>query len=326
MSNRKQKNNFSSHNFPLLVGMVLSTLALVLSIPVTMIGLTQQQSGEGLAKESLTNRVSAKKDGVSGFATYNDENKCVFCPNNARTFIKCAQVEDNWCGNLPKPKLLNKVVNDDDPAIEYLGPWDYQKDYAVLAYKSDYHATPNNAKQGRTTIPQGSARLNFVGNKVSASFLTWVNRGIADIYVDGQKMASLDGYHAQVLRKSWTSEELSCGQHTIEIKHTGKTTAPQKGTYVVLDFFSYTPCDANSTGTPTSTPTTTTKTPTPTNISQSLLTGDLNVDKKVDIFDLNLVLSNFGKTNCPEDGDADNNCVVDIFDYNLILKNFGRTK
>jgi len=72
-------------------------------------------------------------------------------------------------------------------------------------------------------------------------------------------------------------------------------------------------------GTPIPTPTSTsTPTPPPT------LPGDLDKNGVVDIFDYNLMIENFGNTNCGNVADIDGNCKVDIFDYNLLVENFGK--
>jgi hypothetical protein len=52
--------------------------------------------------------------------------------------------------------------------------------------------------------------------------------------------------------------------------------------------------------------------------------ADLNADGKVDIFDYNLLVGNFGKTGSNIVGDIDNNGKVDIFDYNILVGNFGK--
>jgi len=57
----------------------------------------------------------------------------------------------------------------------------------------------------------------------------------------------------------------------------------------------------------------------------SSLVGDLNQDRKVDIFDYNIFLPEFGKNQAGNLADLDKNGKVDIFDYNLFLSNFGKT-
>ncbi len=53
--------------------------------------------------------------------------------------------------------------------------------------------------------------------------------------------------------------------------------------------------------------------------------ADLNRDRKVDIFDFNLLVSHFGKNECNNVADLNNDCKVDIFDFNLFLGEFGRS-
>ncbi len=52
--------------------------------------------------------------------------------------------------------------------------------------------------------------------------------------------------------------------------------------------------------------------------------GDIDGNNKVDIFDYNILLTNFGKTGGGLQGDLDGNNKVDIFDYNILLTNFGK--
>ena len=51
--------------------------------------------------------------------------------------------------------------------------------------------------------------------------------------------------------------------------------------------------------------------------------GDVDGNGKVDIFDYNALLSDFGKTQTGLLSDLDKNGKVDIFDYNILLSNFG---
>ncbi len=80
---------------------------------------------------------------------------------------------------------------------------------------------------------------------------------------------------------------------------------------------------ATSTSSPTASPTaspTFSPTPSPTPLKQ----GDLDGNGKVDIFDYNIILTNYGKTGSGIQGDIDGNGKVDIFDYNILLTNFGK--
>lgn len=52
--------------------------------------------------------------------------------------------------------------------------------------------------------------------------------------------------------------------------------------------------------------------------------ADLNNDGKIDIYDYNLLVANFGKTGSNITGDIDHNGRVDIYDYNELVANFGK--
>lgn len=55
--------------------------------------------------------------------------------------------------------------------------------------------------------------------------------------------------------------------------------------------------------------------------------GNLNGDSKVDIFDYNIMVTDFGRSGTPGfiPADIDKNGTVDIFDYNILVTNFGRS-
>jgi hypothetical protein len=52
--------------------------------------------------------------------------------------------------------------------------------------------------------------------------------------------------------------------------------------------------------------------------------GDMNKDRLIDIFDYNILVGNFGQTNCGNQADADGDCTVGIFDYNQLVADFGK--
>jgi hypothetical protein len=61
--------------------------------------------------------------------------------------------------------------------------------------------------------------------------------------------------------------------------------------------------------------------------SSSILTykGDVNRDRVVNIFDFNILLSHFGKSECNNIGDVNKDCLVNIFDFNIFLQDFGKS-
>ncbi len=52
--------------------------------------------------------------------------------------------------------------------------------------------------------------------------------------------------------------------------------------------------------------------------------GDIDGNGNVNIFDYNILLTNFNKTGTGIQGDLNNSGKVDIFDYNILLTNFGK--
>jgi outer membrane protein assembly factor BamB len=74
---------------------------------------------------------------------------------------------------------------------------------------------------------------------------------------------------------------------------------------------------------PTPTPT---ASPTPQPSSSACQGADLDSNGTVNIFDYNIIVSNFGKSGVgTAGGDIDNNGTVNIFDYNTLVGNFGKT-
>ena len=70
--------------------------------------------------------------------------------------------------------------------------------------------------------------------------------------------------------------------------------------------------------------------PSPTQIPTPVfIQGDLDRDGDVDIFDYNILIENFGSTNCGNIADIEpsggGDCDVDIFDYSIMIENFGKT-
>ena len=64
--------------------------------------------------------------------------------------------------------------------------------------------------------------------------------------------------------------------------------------------------------------------PTPTPSCSLGPSGDLNCNGRIDVFDLTLLLGNFGSTSFPT-GDLNGNGRVDVFDLTILLGNFGRS-
>jgi parallel beta-helix repeat protein len=99
------------------------------------------------------------------------------------------------------------------------------------------------------------------------------------------------------------SVQLSAGSHILTFTSTGAD-------WIDFNWFSVT---AAATPTPTATP------------NSTCQGADIDHNGKVDIFDYNTLIGNFGKSGTGLQGDIDGNGTVNIFDYNLIVSNFGKT-
>lgn len=85
------------------------------------------------------------------------------------------------------------------------------------------------------------------------------------------------------------------------------------------------PFENSTTPTP---PATLTTTPSPTPTSQPLTPGDTNGDRAINLTDLTIVLTNFGKSGVSigrAQGDLDGSHSVTLSDLTIILANFGKT-
>jgi hypothetical protein len=64
-------------------------------------------------------------------------------------------------------------------------------------------------------------------------------------------------------------------------------------------------------------------------VNKTILAGDINNDKKVDIFDYRSFVINFGNTSCENRANIKWSdpavCKVDIFDFASLVKDFGKT-
>lgn len=135
------------------------------------------------------------------------------------------------------------IVDDRDGAITYYSAaWDQTTEAG--AYNSTISCSNKTGYY---------AQLTFTGTSVSLYSKKGPGGGYSDIYLDGQLVATFDGYNAtaqyQVL--AYQNNSLSSGQHTIKIQVKGIKNPSSSGYYVNLDYIEY----SGSTATPTPTPT-----------------------------------------------------------------------
>ena len=141
-----------------------------------------------------------------------------------------------------------KTFQESDAAIAYSGSWRKMSSGSDSAGASNYLNST------------GSAKLTFTGTKVVWVSRTSATSGIADVLIDGKKVATVDRYTPS---NGWqvpvfTSGTLSAGNHTIEIVRTGAKNAKSGGSNLLIDAIVVTDAGTSSTTSSTTTSSTTT--------------------------------------------------------------------
>ena len=110
-----------------------------------------------------------------------------------------------------EPPLSSEKYDDANPGLQYSGTWT-----ALGGLPSDYY---DNTLHFSTAV--GSyAEVTFEGTQVILSYTGYTNRGVMDIYIDGNKVDSLNQYNStRVYQKTWTSGTLANEPHTLKLIH-----------------------------------------------------------------------------------------------------------
>jgi hypothetical protein len=111
-------------------------------------------------------------------------------------------------------------------AIHYQGGWHVVSDATALGGKTRW-----SAKAGATaTITTGATDVALVGSRGP-------NRGIAEVFVDGTRVATIDLYASslQARRTIWVRHFATPGSHTVRFRVTGTHAAASDGSRVDLD-------------------------------------------------------------------------------------------
>jgi beta-galactosidase GanA len=122
------------------------------------------------------------------------------------------------------------TYDDTDPALNYTGTWSHVSNQSYTG--GDYKTT-----ESFSDTTGDSMSVNFTGTAVQYIAPTASNHGYADIYLDGTKVATVDGYSSgtdfqQVL---YSASGLTDTTHTLKIVVTGQKDAASGGTFVSVD-------------------------------------------------------------------------------------------
>ncbi len=122
------------------------------------------------------------------------------------------------------------TYDDTDPALVYTGSWSHVANQSYTG--GDYKQT-----ESFSDTTGDSMSVRFTGTAVQYIAPTASNHGIADIYLDGTQVATVDGYSPgtdfqQVL---YSASGLSDTTHTLKIVVSGQKNPASGGTFVSVD-------------------------------------------------------------------------------------------
>jgi hypothetical protein len=124
-------------------------------------------------------------------------------------------------------------IEEDDPAVTYIGNWIIQTDARVSA-GSVSEATEMGA---RATVSFTGTAVQWVGARAPVT-------GIANIFLDGAPVGEVDTFAAsgeQARVVLFRALDLAPGPHTLTIEVTGIANPASQNTFIVVDAFDVTP-------------------------------------------------------------------------------------
>ncbi|MDT4933447.1 MAG: hypothetical protein QOK11_1339, partial [Pseudonocardiales bacterium] len=132
------------------------------------------------------------------------------------------------------------TYDDADPALQYTGSWSHVGPEAGFT-SGEYHQT-----ESFSSTAGDSVTVPFTGTGVRWIASTAGNHGIADVYLDGAKVATVDGYSASTVNQQiqYAASNLSDSAHTLKIVATGQKNAASSGTFLSVDAVDVPPAGA----------------------------------------------------------------------------------
>ncbi|MFC1408639.1 beta-galactosidase [Streptacidiphilus sp. N1-12] len=121
--------------------------------------------------------------------------------------------------------------DDASAQLAYTGAWSHvgsEQSYTSGEYQRTESFT--NTAGDSVTIPFTGTGIRWIASKAA-------NHGLADVYLDGVKVTTVDGYAASTANQQvqYAASGLSDGTHTLKIVATGQKDAAASGTFVSVD-------------------------------------------------------------------------------------------
>ena len=120
------------------------------------------------------------------------------------------------------------TYDDIDPALQYTGSWSHVANQSYTG--GDYKDTESfsNVAGDSVTVPFSGTAVRWIGSKTN-------NHGNADVYVDGQKEATVDASGSQSQAVLFQKSGLTDAPHTLKIVVDGTHSAASTDNYVSID-------------------------------------------------------------------------------------------
>jgi hypothetical protein len=126
------------------------------------------------------------------------------------------------------PVVPPGAYDDADPRIRLHRPWSRDSQFQEASHHTLTYSN----------VPGASVSLAFSGGAVTYVFTRATNRGIADVWIDGQFKGRVDLYAPATAWKSRsTYADLGPGRHAIEVRVSGEQNPRSTGCFVDLDDF-----------------------------------------------------------------------------------------
>jgi hypothetical protein len=129
-----------------------------------------------------------------------------------------------------KPKdtrpLGSGLYDDMEPRIEYTGSWLHDDQFAETSGHSVSYSDQDGDK----------AAFRFEGTAIEYVFTRALNRGIVEVWIDGNLVETIDQFSAAT---AWQSSRriqgLAPGVHNLELRVTGRKSSRSQGSFIDLD-------------------------------------------------------------------------------------------
>ena len=120
------------------------------------------------------------------------------------------------------------TYDDTDPALQYSGTWSHVANQSYTG--GDYKNTESFSNQAgdSLTVPFNGTAVRWIGSQTS-------NHGLADVYIDGTKQATVDASGSQNQAVLFATSGLADGPHTLKIVVDGTHSSGSTDNYVSID-------------------------------------------------------------------------------------------